>query len=339
MKRHGNLYPQIVNQQALLAAYKRARSGKRTHRACHMFERRLGAEIEELLRALQDGSYQPHAVNRFEVFERGKRRLIEAPAFRDLVVQHAVYAVVMPLFDRRFIDTSFACRVGKGVHKAADWLQEALRMAPRGAWVLHVDARKYFYSIDRRILAQQVRRVIKCPRTLYLLDLFAERDETVGVPIGGLLSQVYANVYLNDLDQYCKRALKVQRYGRYMDDVLLVAPDYETGQQWLQSVRQRMAGLHLDISHYSLHPIRRGANFAGFRTWRRGRFVRKRVIRDFYRAVRRNDLVGVVSRLAHARRTCSWQPMLRYLEKTNVSLYRQVPKSLHRLQHYHAAHA
>jgi len=165
MKRHGNLFDQIATTEHLLAAYRRAREGKRGHRACFSFERALGANIEALRVELVSGTYKPMPCNRFWVTDGPKPRLIEAPAFRDLVVQHSVHAVVGPLFESRYIATSFACIKGRGTHKAADFIQAAIRRAPRDAWVLHVDVRKFFYSIDRSVLAALVRKTIKCQHT------------------------------------------------------------------------------------------------------------------------------------------------------------------------------
>lgn len=339
MKRAGQLFPLIANQAALLAAYESARDGKRNHRACFEFSRRLGANLAELERELLDGTYRPHDCNRFWVFDGRKPRLIEAPAFRDLVVQHAAYAAVGPLFERRYIDTSFACRKGKGTHQAADWMQRAIQRAPRTAWVLHVDVRKFFYSIDREVLAALVRRVIKCPQTLRLLDLFMHREAPTGIPIGNLMSQTYANLYLNSLDQFCKRTLCIQDYARYMDDSIMIAPDRETGEDWLAAIRLHLALLGLEISHYSLHPIKRGANFVGFRTWARARFVRPHVISSFRRDARRGNLAGVISRLGHARRTASLQPLLHHLKGQHADLYRALPQSFRRLHHLPVAAA
>lgn len=334
MKRIGNLYPQICTQAALLAAFHKAGDRKRSHRACFEFIRNLGTNLADLERELRSSTYKPKACNKFIVNDGRKPRLIEAPAFRDLVVQHAVYSVIAPLFEARYIDTSFACRVGRGTHQAADWVQAAIRHAPRTAWVLHVDVRKFFYSIDRSILAALLERTIKCPDLLGLLAMFAHRDSPAGVPIGNLMSQTFANIYLNSLDQFCKRTLKIQTYGRYMDDSIMLAPDRATGAQWLASIRQHLAALGLEISHYSLHPVKRGANFCGFRTWERARFVRPHVIRALRADARRGRLDGVVSRLGHARRTCSFKPLMTYLEDKHNDLYLRLPKSFHAIQHH-----
>ncbi len=333
MKRVGNLYPRICTMEALLAAYHQASRNKRSHRACFEFTRNLGANLATLQHELQTQTYQPRPCNRFMVHDGRKPRLIEAPAFRDLVVQHAVYAVTSPVFEAHYIGTNFACRVGKGTHMAADWLQAAMRRAPRTDWVLHVDVRKFFYSIDRAVLQALLARIIKCSDTLDIMALFAYRPDVTGVPIGNLMSQTFANVYLNSLDQFCKRSLKVKDYGRYMDDSIMLAPDRATGLLWLSGIRQHLALLGLEISHYSLHPVKRGANFVGFRTWATARFVRPRIISAVRSDARKGRLESIVSRLGHARRTCSLHPLLTYLKDKHHDLFNRLPEVYRRRYH------
>lgn len=326
MKRVGHIFEKIATTESLLAACHRASLGKRSHQSTFQFHKNIGSNIDQLLTELQDGEYKPRAFNTFMVLDGPKPRLIEAPAFRDLVVQHAIYEQIEPIFERKYIGTSYACRKGKGTHAASDWLQAELRKAPRSAWILHVDVRKFFYSIDRVVLAELLGRAIKCGRTLDLMNMFAHRPSEKGVPIGNLLSQTFANVYLNSLDHFCKRILKVSSYARYMDDSIMVAPSLEIGRAWLDGIRSHLASLNLEISHYSLQPVRRGANFVGFRTWKKGRFVRPHVISSFRRAAKRGDVAGVVSRLGHARRTCSHKAMLNFLEVNHEDIYRRVQK-------------
>lgn len=334
MKRAGNLFPAICSQTALFAAFERASQRKRSHRAQFEFARNLGANLDALERELTSGTYQPHPCNSFWVTDGPKPRLIEAPAFRDLVVQHAAYAVLAPILERRYIDTSFACRVGKGTHAAADWLQAAIRRAPRTSWVLHVDVRKFFYSIDRATLLALLARAVKCRRTLGLLAQFAWREAPTGVPIGNLMSQTFANVYLNSLDQFCKRTLKAADYGRYMDDSIMLAPGRAAGLEWLERISSHLALLGLGISHHSLQPIQRGANFVGFRTWASARFVRPHVISALRSDARRGRLPGVISRLGHARRSNSFRPLMTHLETRHHDLYFQLPKTFHAAHHH-----
>lgn len=339
MKRTGNLFDRICDTDALLAAWHRARENKRAHRSVHTFGRHLGSQIAGIQAELRAGTYRPAPLHRFWVRDGRKPRLIEAPSFRDLVVQHAIYAVLQPLLERRYIATSFACRAGRGTHKAADWLQAQMRRAPRTAWTLHVDVRRYFYSIDRDILRGMLERIVKCPRTLELTMLFAYRPEAAGVPIGNLLSQTFSNLYLNSLDQYAKRVLKVRAYARYVDDAVMIAPDRATAEQWLARVREHLALLNLEISHFSMAPLRRGVNWCGYRTWARARFVRPHLLTSIRRDARRERMPSLISRLGHAYRTASMQPILRHLREHHHALFDRLPQSFRRLHHVPVAPA
>lgn len=339
MKRVGNLYAQICTPQALMAAWRKAQEEKRHTYGYFGFSRRLGRNIHHLSRTLSDGSYRPAPCKRFIVRDRAKPRLIEAPAFRDLVVQHAVYAVLTPIVERHFIDTSFACRIGRGTHEAADWLQDAMREAPRDAWLLHVDVRKFFYRICRKTLRWRYRRWIKDVRFVDLIMQFAERPEESGVPIGNLLSQVSANVTLDSLDHFCKRDLGLRHYGRYMDDSIMIVASRRHGEEVLDAITGHLAQMRLEISHYRLQPIRRGANFVGFRTWRETRFIRKHCLREYRRDIRAGRIESATSRLGHARKTHSLQYMLHYAKDHNHDLYRRLPQSLLAAHHRHAGDA
>jgi len=339
VKRHGNLFAQYANEAALMAAYRRARELKRNTRGCFLFERKLGANIAALAAELQAGTYTPMPLNRFWVHDGRKPRMIEAPAFRDLVAQHAVYAVIGPIFERRYIATSFACRTGLGTHAAADWLQATMRRAPRTAWMLHVDVRKFFYSVDRATLQALCARYIKCPRTLHLLHLFAQRPEPAGIPIGNLMSQTFANLYLHTLDEFCKRTLKITDYGRYMDDAVMIAPSRGTGAQWLHAITEHLALLGLEISHHSLQPIRRGLNWVGYRTWARARFVRPYLVSAIRADARAGRLQPIISRLGHALRTCSHRPLVQHLTEHHHALAHRLPQSHQRHPHLGAAAA
>ena len=155
MKRISGIWEKIACRDSLYRAYLKARKGKRANRSCHEFERCLGAQIDSLEIELKSKSYRPRKPNRFFVYEP-KKRLIEAPAFRDLVVQHALYDQVMPIFNRKFIDQNFACRKGYGTHKAADYVQEMLLRSSPNEWILKIDCRKFFYSINHEDTKREI---------------------------------------------------------------------------------------------------------------------------------------------------------------------------------------
>lgn len=337
MKRAGHLFEQAFTRPALLAAYQAAAKSKRGRRACFAFERSLGAQIDAIYRELHGGTYQPRPYYTFMVHEP-KPRVIYAPAFRDCVVQHAIYAVVGPIFDRTFIDQSFACRMGYGTHAAADYAQAALQQSPRRSYTLKLDIRKFFYRIDRAILRQLIERRVKDARLVALLMMFADHGEPVGVPIGNLLSQLYALIYLNPLDHFVKRVLKVAHYCRYVDDLVLFglarARALDCRARIITFLRET---LHLELSRSTLARTTRGVNFVGYRAWASKRFVRRRICAGYRHAVRRGRLVSIVSILGHARRTHSLRLLLRLTAEHHHAVYRQLPPVYRPARQSHAA--
>lgn len=172
MKRLGRIFDQAFTQPALYEAYLQARRTKRGKGACMRFASRLGAEVAALHEELLSGTYRPKPYREFMV-TKPKPRQILAPDFRDVVVQHAIYRVIYPVFDRSFIDQSFACRIGKGTHRASDYALGALRQCDPQSYVLKLDVRKFFYTIDRDILRSLIARKIKDRRMLDVIALFA----------------------------------------------------------------------------------------------------------------------------------------------------------------------
>ncbi len=324
-KRHGHLFDGMFTLEALHAAYVKARQRKRKKAAVAQFERNLGANLEQLHDELHGGIYQPRPYHTFEVFEP-KRRVIYAPHFRDVVVQHALYAALYPLMNPTFCFESFGCRVGKGTHRAADRAQQYLRESRPDSYLLQLDIRKFFYRIDRAILLRLWARKVKDPRVLALIAQFAEHPENAGIPIGNLMSQLGALVYLDPLDRFIKRELKVSRYVRYVDDFIL----FDLSAEHAHTYRQRIEAwlrehLRLELSKWSVQPVRRGVNFVGFRTWRKTRFVRKHSLYRFSKALRRGDVPAVVSSLGHAKHTASWRHMRDRLLAEHPDLAARLP--------------
>lgn len=329
MIRHGNIFDSIASKESLLQAFKDASRGKSGARGCFTFEKRLARNLEDVHRELMTGSYTVKPYFSFMVHEP-KPRCIYAPAFRDTVVQHAIYKAVNPLFNRTFIDHSYACRVGMGTHKAADYAQRALQLSEKGSYTLKLDIRKFFYRIDGAILRSLIERVIKDRRLVDLMMLFADYGEPIGIPIGNLLSQIYALIYLNPLDHFIKRELKVERYCRYVDDFILFGLSRELCEQHKMVIEKYLAdALGLELSRSTIAPTSQGVNFVGYRTWASKRFIRKHSLYNFRRAAKRGRLDSVVSILGHAKKTHSLQNLTRSLQEKNNELYSQLPKIYH----------
>lgn len=333
MKRYGFLFEKAFTKEALYDAYLAASQHKHQKRACFQFEKRLAYNIDRLHKALHDGTYKPMPYYTFMVYEP-KPREIYAPSFGDLVVQHAIYAVIHDIFDRSFIDQSYACRRGFGTHKAADYAQTCLQKCAPGTSTVKLDIRKFFYRICRKALRRMIERKIKDRRFVDLMMVFAEYGGEVGIPIGNLLSQIYALIVLNPLDHFIKRVLKARMYCRYVDDFIVFGVTREQCVAYKDRIVLYLREtLGLELSRYTIAPIKRGVNFVGYRTWASARFVRKHSLFKFRRAAVRDKLESVVSILGHARRTHSFKQMVHFLKENHNGLYRRLPKAYR--QRYH----
>jgi len=240
--RHHNLYDGIASFGALYDAWRRAIKGKRRKPGAAAFTAGLETNLLRLERELRDQTWQPGHYVTIEIRDP-KHRIVSAAPFRDRVVHHAVCAVVAPIFERGFIDHSYANREGKGTHRAVKRYE---RWRDAYGYVLRCDLYRYFPAIDHAILKQDLRRRIACPDTLWLLDtiidgsnkqepvdlyypgddLFTPFRRRRGLPIGNLTSQFLANVHLDALDHFVTEILGAP-YLRYVDDFALFANDPE----------------------------------------------------------------------------------------------------------------
>jgi retron-type reverse transcriptase len=331
MKRHGQLFDQAFTRASLYRAYLEARRKKRSKRATFDFEINLGGNLAALHDEIHSGCYRPLPYRTFMVYEP-KPRLIYAPEFRDRVVQHAIYRLIAPIFDRTFIATSFACRPGYGTHKASEHTQQMLRACDPESYTLKLDVRKFFYRIDRNILRLLVEQKIKDHRMVEIAMFFSESVGPVGIPIGNLLSQIFALIYLNPLDHYIKRNLKIEHYARYVDDMLIVGVTRPEALQLRLRIEEFLAdNLHLEYSKTTIQRVKRGVNFVGFRTWRNRRLIRKHSLYKFRRAVKKADHLAVTSILGHAQNTTSLPHLVRILRETTYGQNLQLSKKVRRL--------
>ena len=332
LKRAGGLFDQVFTRENLYHAYLDARKGKRSKKATFEFEKHLSANLDDLHREIHNGSYRPRPYLVFQVTEP-KPRTIHAPEFRDIVMQHAVYRQVYAIYNRTFIDQSFACRAGMGTHKASDYTQAALRASDGDSYTLQLDIRKFFASIDRGILRSLLVKKIKDRRLIDVMMMYAEKDTETGIPIGNLLSQMYALIYLNPLDHFIKRELKIKRYVRYVDDFILIGISREECVRHLATIIRFISDkLHLSLSRSSIQKVKRGLNFVGYRTWRSRRFIRKHSMFKFKRSCQRENQLSVASILGHSCRTDSLPRLITILKGAiqdgkNLS----VPKNFRRI--------
>ena len=161
---------------------------------------------------------------------------------------------------------------------------------------------------------------------------FADHGEPVGIPIGNLLSQLYALIYLNPLDHFVKRDLGVEHYCRYVDDFVLFGITRNQAIAYRDDIIEFIARLKLELSKSTVARMTRGINFVGYRTWSSRRFVRKHSLYTYRKSARRGDMASIASCLGHASRTHSLQHMLRFF-KEHHHVTHQLPEA-YRRTHY-----
>ena len=281
MHRHKHLFERVVAFENLLAAARSALRGKRSRDPGAAFYLDLEQQIVDLHRELSSGDYRPGMYRYFRIHEP-KERLVAAAPFRDRVVHHAIVRVIQPIFEKRFIEDSFASRPGKGTHAA---MRRACQFSTRFAYALKCDVQRYFPSIDHGTLKSLVGRAIGDNRLLTLIsvvlgthhdsvrqewpvgsELFDVELYPCGLPIGNLTSQFFANVYLNSLDHFVKHELRVKGYVRYLDDFVLFSDDRRVLTEQGQQIKKKLAELYLRMhpDKYRLVPTRCGVDFVGF---------------------------------------------------------------------------
>jgi len=298
------MFDQIYKLENLCFAFTQAQLDNRYKRKICAFTFSLEENLMRLRWELFSGSYHPRPYTYFMLHDP-KTRSIAAPAFHDRIVQHSLVNQIQPLFEKQFICDSYACRANKGTHFAATRLKKFL-MASRSVYgkdvpiyVLQCDIRKFFQSVSWDILLSVVTKSITCPKTFSLIktivtthhelesakiddcpqmSLFEPVKESAqtsisvenrtGLPIGNLTSQLFANIYLNQLDHFIKDRLRVKYYARYMDDFLIISPDKEFLKEMLGKIREFLKN---DL-HLTLHPkkltiknVSDGVPFVGYR--------------------------------------------------------------------------
>jgi hypothetical protein len=305
------LYPRICDFDNLWLAWRSARrGGKRKWPTVAAFEVDLEQNLWALHQELGDRTYRPGPYRHFTIRAPKTRRISAAP-FRDRVAHHALMQVTWPIFEARMIHDSYACRVGKGTHRALDRCQQFSR-AHR--YVLQCDVVQFFPAIDHAILRGQLARHIACDDTLWLIDRILESGAGVlgdhydmvyfpgddllaatrarGLPIGNLTSQNWANVYLNELDQFVKHELRCHgsspAYLRYCDDFLLFAGDKATLWMWRSEIISKLAELRLTLhqERAQVYPVRAGIPWLGFRVYPTHRRLKRRNVKGFARRLR-----------------------------------------------------
>ncbi len=279
----------------LFRAWNEFKHGKIQKQDVAEFSVKIEERIFKLSRELRDGTYTHSSYEQFYVFDP-KRRHIHKASVIDRLLHHAIFRVLAPMYDKKFIFDSYSSRLGKGTHKACDRFQAFMwklsRNNTRTVWVLKCDIRKFFDSVDHETLIRLLRKTIKDEKMIDLLKRVIFSFETQpgkGIPLGNLTSQLLSNIYLDQLDQFVKRILRIKYYVRYADDFVIL----DTNKDNLSELLIKLSEFLEKELSLSMHPdkvyIRKasqGIDFLGYVIFPHFRVLRTKTKRRIFKKVR-----------------------------------------------------
>jgi retron-type reverse transcriptase len=237
------------------------------------YQKQLKINIQNLHADIAGSDYEHGKYQPFMICDP-KQRQIHKATVRDRLVHQVIVSAIEPLFEKQFIFDSYSCRIGKGTHAGVARLGLFLRQASRNntikVYVLKCDVRQFFASIDHEILMERIEAKIDDGQTLELLRtiLLSHNAETgKGIPLGNVTSQLFANIYLHELDWFMKQTLGIKHYLRYCDDFVVVSTDKAYLQSLIEPTRQFLMNtlkLELHPTKLSIRSWDQGIDFLGY---------------------------------------------------------------------------
>lgn len=297
MKRVNNIFQEITSVENLFSAWDSFHSGKKNKPDVLRFEWDLETNIFHLHRLLKAKSFEHGAYASFFI-QDPKQRHIHKATVQDRILHHAIFNVLNPIFEPTFTANSFSCRVNKGTHKGVETVATMIRQisqnGTRPCFVLKCDIQKFFFRIDHLILLTILKRKIQDQDALWLLEkvigsFSTNPGEAKGLPIGNLTSQLFANIYMNEFDQYVKHVLKVEHYARYTDDFVILTENTE----YLENLIPVFASFLNERLALNLHPkktvirkFNQGIDFLGYTIFPDHQLVRTKTKQRIFRKLK-----------------------------------------------------
>ncbi|MDP7026515.1 MAG: RNA-directed DNA polymerase [Candidatus Marinimicrobia bacterium] len=317
----------------LFQAYFDARRNKRNTINALAFEQHFEEQIFRLFEEIISGNYTPSRSICFIVNQPVKREIFAAN-FRDRVIHHFIYNYISPIFEGTFINDSYSCRVGKGTHYGIKRIDHFIRSCSQNyskdCYILKLDIQGYFMSINRRLLSHKVKQVLFSKLNHIEFDLslvlgliertifndptkncvvkgkksdwkYLPKDKSLftaqqncGLPIGNLTSQLFGNVYLNDLDHFVKRDLTIKNYGRYVDDFILVHKDQKYLKSLIPIIRDYLSKelkLTLHEKKIYLQHHSKGVKYLGAVIKPHRIYIANRTKGNFYESIQKQNMI------------------------------------------------
>ncbi|PIT97105.1 hypothetical protein COT77_03250 [Candidatus Berkelbacteria bacterium CG10_big_fil_rev_8_21_14_0_10_41_12] len=291
MKTATHLYSRIISIDNLLIVWEKFVMNKKKKRDMRIFAQNLFPNILSLHNDLTNLTYRHANYECFNVCDP-KPRIIHKAIVRDRLLHHAIYRVLMPIFDKTFIFDCYSCRKLKGTHRAFRRLVVVARKQSKNysqaCCALKCDIRKFFHSIDHQVLIEFLSQRIVDEKLMNLLTEIIESFESLpskGMPLGNLTSQLFANIYMDPLDKFVKHKLKAKYYLRYADDFMFLANNRELLLEYLREVEQFL-GEHLKLSFHPdkivLRKLNWGLDFVGYVTFPNFNLPRKKTTKRMF---------------------------------------------------------
>jgi len=269
-----SLYDDITSFSNILRAWSEFLIDKKRRSDVLEFSANMEENLISLHNDLVSKKYQHGGYTSFVVNDP-KRRIIHKASVRDRLLHHVIHRVLYPYFNKKFIFDSFSSRKLKGTHvgrkRFRDFVWKLSRNRTKTVWILKVDIKKYFDSINHQILIDLLQKsFIYEPSLLSLLSNVINsfsKTEGTGIPLGNLTSQLFSNIYLNPLDHYAKRILKIKYYIRYADDIVILSDSkgfLENTLLQLQEFVKNRLKLSFHRDKISIQPWHKGVDMLGF---------------------------------------------------------------------------
>ena len=267
------MFNHILSLRNLFTAWQEFKIGKTGKHDVQEFAFNLENNIFRIHNELKSRKWKPDPYTSFYVRDP-KLRHIHKATIRDRTFNQALFRVLYQIFDDRFITDSYSCREKKGTHRGVLKLQSYIRMIThnytRPAFALKCDVRKFFDNIDHKTLFELIKKRVADNDVLNVIDLIIKSFETKpgkGLPLGNVTSQLFANIYLNELDQFIKHTLKIKCYLRYCDDFIILEQNSDILQEYIQRIESFLVGslyLNLHPNKVTIRKCTQGVDFLGY---------------------------------------------------------------------------
>ena len=313
-----HMYERIISLENLLNAWEEFIKGKRRRKDVAEFSEDLSLNIYNLHLDLLNKTYIHGKYTAFNISDP-KPRNIHKASVRDRLLHHAIYRILYPYFDKKFISDSYSCRLNKGTHKAINKFREYARKVTKNntkqCFILKCDIKKFFASIDHQILLWTLGVHIKDQDTLWLLNQIISSFHTprvdvagrhIGLPLGNLTSQLLVNIYMNEFDQFIKHKLKIKYYIRYADDFTILSSDKTTllhNIRYIECYLKNELKLQLHPDKIFIKTLSSGLDFLGWVHFSNHRVLRtatrRRMARNLAKNYSKEMLISYLGLLRH----------------------------------------